>query len=144
MLLIPVVNQIKTIQTAGKDEFRKVAGVANFAAAREDLKQPPAAYVLPLNDSAGANQLGGGAILQPVKERYGVALALSNLRDASGVAAQAELERLRRLVIDKLLGFVPGDGYEPCEYGGGTILLMTTDVLWWQLVFTTGYHERNF
>lgn len=144
MLLIPVIDQIKTIQTAGAAEFRKVATAANFAAARDDLKQAPAAYVLPMNDAAGANQLGGGAILQPVKERFGIALAVSNLRDPTGVAAQAEFERLRRLVIDKLLGFVPGEGYEPCEYGGGNILLMTTDVLWWQLVFTTGYMERNF
>lgn len=144
MLLLPVVNQIKTIQTGGVAEFRKVATAANFVAARDDLKNPPAAYVLPLNDAAGANQLGGGAILQSVRERFGVALAVSNLRDASGVAAQAEFERLRRLVIDKLLGFVPGDGYEPCEYGGGNILMLAPDVLWWQLTFTTGYTERNY
>lgn len=144
MLLLPVIDQIKTIVTAGIPEFRKVAGAANFAAARDDLKMPPAAYVLPLQDTAGANQLGGGAILQPVKEQFGVALAVSNLRDVTGVAAQAELERLRRLVIDKLLGFVPGTEYEPLEYAGGNILMMDASVLWWQLRFTTGYMERNF
>jgi hypothetical protein len=144
MLLLPVVDQIKTIQAAGNDEFRKVATAANFAAARDDLKNPPAAYVVPMADRAGANSLGGGAILQPVREQFGVALGVSNLRDASGVAAQAEFERLRRLVIDKLLGFVPGEGYEPCEYGGGSLLLLSPDVLWWQLTFTTGYMERNF
>lgn len=144
MLLLPIVDQIKAIETGGVAEFRKVATAANFAAARDELKNPPAAYVLPMADRASANQLGGGAILQPVKEQFGVALAVSNLRDASGVAAQAEFERLRRLVIDKLLGFVPGTDYEPCEYGGGGILMLAPDVLWWQLVFTTGYMERNF
>lgn len=144
MLLVPVVNLLKTIETDGKAEFRKVAAAANFAAAREDLKQTPAAYALPMNDTAGPNQLGGGAILQPVKEQFAVALAVSNLRDASGVAAQVEFERLRRLVIDNLLGFVPGEGYEPCEYAGGALLALTTDVLWWQLVFRTGYTERNY
>ena len=144
MLLQPIIDQIKAIATDGVPEFRKVSGAANFAAARDDLKNPPAAYVLPLNDAAGANQLGGGAILQPVRERFGVVLAVSNLRDAKGESAQAEFERLRRLVITSLLGFVPGTDYEPVEYGGGNVLMMDASVLWWQLVFTTGYFERNF
>lgn len=144
MLLLPVIELIRTIETNGSPEFRKVSGAANFAAARDDLKNPPAAYVIPLRDVASANQLGGGAILQPVKEQFGVALAVSNLRDASGVAAQAEFERLRRLVIDQLLGFVPGTNYEPVEYGGGNILIMDASVLWWQLTFTTGYMERSY
>lgn len=145
MLLLPVVARIKAIETAGVTEFRKVATAANFAAARDDLKQSPSAYVLPLQDAAGPNQMGGGgAIIQQVREQFGIALAVSNLRDASGVAAQAEFERLRRLVIDQMLGFVPGAGYEPCEYGGGTILMMDAAVLWWQLRFTTAYFERNY
>lgn len=144
MPFIPVIDQIKTIETAGAQEFRKVASAANFAAARDDLKNPPAAYVIPLRDAASASQLGGGAILQPVKEQIGVVLAVSNLRDATGVAALIEFRRLRRLVIDKLLGFEPGTGYDPIEYIGGNILMMDASVLWWQLTFTTGYMERNF
>lgn len=145
MLLPPVADQLELIvKPGGAKEFLKVDMAANFAAARDDLKNPPAAYVLPVADRAGPNSLGGGAILQPVREQFGVALAVSNLRDATGRAAQIEFERLRRLVIDKLLGFVPGEGYEPCEYGGGGLLLLTPDVLWWQLVFTTQYMERNF
>lgn len=144
MLLVPVVDALKAIETDGKAEFRKVATAANFAAARDDLKQVPAAYVLPMNDTAAPNALGGGAVLQQVKERFGVALAVSNLRDASGVAAQVEFERLRRLVIDALLGFVPGAGYEPVEYAGGSLLAIDASVLWWQLSFTTGYIERSY
>ena len=144
MLLLPVVDQIKAIATDGVPEFRKVAGAANFAVARDDLKSPPAAYVIPLRDSAGANQLAGGAILQPVREQFGVVLAVSNLRDVKGEAAQAEFERLRRLVITSLLGFVPDADYDPIEYGGGNILMMDAAVLWWQLTFTTGCMERNF
>lgn len=146
MLLTPVADQLELIlKPGGAREFIKVGTGAQFAAARDDLKNPPAAYVLPLRDTAGPNNLGGGAaIIQPVREQFGIALAVSNLRDNTGRAAQIELERLRRLVIDQVLGFVPGDGYEPCEYAGGTILYMDTAVLWWQLTFTTGYTERNY
>lgn len=143
MLLLPVITLLKAIQTDGKAEFRKVACAANFAAARDDLKAPPAAYAIPLSDSPGPNALDSGGIEQAVKERFGVLLAVSNLRDATGSAAQVELERLRRLVIDELLGFVPGTGYDPVELGPGRLLMMDTSVLWWQIDFTTGYLERK-
>lgn len=143
MLLAPIIAALAAIKTAGKAEFRKVAAAANFAAARDDMKNPPAAYVLPLSDTASANQLACGASLQQVREQFGVVLAVSNLRDATGMAAQVELERLRRLVIDALLGSVPGAGYEPVEYAGGNLLMMDTAVLWWQLKFTTGYFEHK-
>lgn len=144
MLLLPVIELLKTIQTDGAQEFRKVAGAANFAAARDDLKNPPAAYVVPLSDSAKPNALSCGGIEQHVTERFGVVLAVSNLRDTKGEAAQAEFERLRSLVIGALLGFVPGEGYDPVQYGGGRVLQIDASVLWWQLEFVTGYYERKF
>lgn len=144
MLLLPIVDQLKAIQTAGKPEFRKVSGAANFAAASDDLKGGfPVAYVIPLRDNAGASQIEG-AVLQQVKEQFGVMLVVSNLRDAKGEAAQAEFERLRKLVISSLLGFFPGTDYDPVEYVGGAILKIDAQTLWWQLTFTTGYMERNF
>lgn len=143
MLLLPIITQLKTIETAGAAEFKKVAGAANFASAREDIKICPAAYVIPLRDVGSPNPLEGGAVSQHIKEQFGVILAVSNLRDAKGEAAQAELERLRKLVIASLLGFSAAD-YDPIEYVGGTILAIDAAVLWWQITFTTGYYERNY
>lgn len=144
MLLSPIIAQIKAIATDGAAEFKKVAGAANFAAAREDLKFPTAAYVIPLRDSASPNQIEGGAVNQHIKEQFGVILAVSNLRDAKGEAAQVEFERLRKLVIGSLMGFSASAEYEPIEYVGGTILAIDAAVLWWQLTFSTGYYERNY
>lgn len=145
MLLLPVIAQIKTIKTAGIAEFKKVAGAANFAAARDDLKNAmPAAYVIPLRDTGSPNPLEGGAVSQHIKEQFGVILAVSNLRDAKGEASQAELERLRKLVNASLLGFSAAADYDPIEYVGGTILAIDAAVLWWQITFTTGYYERNY
>lgn len=144
MLLLPIIAHLKTIKTAGVAEFKKVAGAANFAAARDDLKFPPAAYVIPLRDSASPNQIEGGAVNQHIKEQFGVILAVSNLRDAKGEAAQEEFERLRQLVIGSLLGFSAATDYDPIEYVGGTILAIDASALWWQITFTTGYYERNY
>lgn len=123
--------------------FRKVLGAADFAAARDDLKVPPVAYVIPLNDTAGPNMLVRPGIHQQVTERFGVVLAVENLRDVRGAAVNAALETLRRATIDGLLGFQPAADYDPVKYGGGRLLMLDVSVLWWQLEFITGYYERK-
>ncbi len=138
MLLGPVADRIR----AQVPDLRKVAGAAGFAAAREDLKALPAAYVLPLGDSARPNTLAGG-ISQQVVERFGVILAAGNARDARGDAANAALEGLRGAVLQALLGYQPAAEYDPVQYGGGRLLMLDAGVIWWQLEFTTGYYERK-
>ncbi|HEU0282327.1 MAG TPA: hypothetical protein VFQ99_00965, partial [Gallionella sp.] len=123
--------------------FRKVLGAADFAAARDDLKMPPTAYVLPLSDRAAPNALVGLRVHQQVIERFGVVLAVENLRDVRGAAVNAALETLRRATIDSLLGFQPAADYDPIQYGGGRLLMLDVAVIWWQLEFITGYYERK-
>lgn len=139
MLLQPIADLLKASVT----EFRKVAGAASFAAAREDLKMPPAAYVIPLADSAKPNTLIGVSVSQLVIERLGVILAVENLRDVRGDAVNAPLETMRRATLDCLMGFQPSEDYNPIQYGGGKLLMLDVSVLWWQLEFTTGYYERK-
>jgi hypothetical protein len=139
MLLQPVADQIKASVT----DFRLVAGAANFAAAKDDLKMPPAAYVIPLSDSAQPNLLQGYSVEQHVVERFGVILAVSNVRDVRGDAVNAPLEALRKATIGCLLGYQPAADYDPIEYGGGKLLMLDVSVMWWQLEFLTGYYERK-
>jgi len=144
MLSQPVVDLLKALATGGVKDFNKVAGAADFASAKEDLKNPPAAYVVPLADVAKPNQLQGAGIEQLVVERFGVVLAVKNARDVRGDAVNAALETLRKKTITSLLGFVPEVGYEPVQYGGGRLLMLDVSVTWWQLEFVTGYYERNY
>lgn len=140
MLLAPIEARLKD-QVAALN--RNVAGAVDFAAAEGNLKSVPAAFVLPLIDKAGPNNLACGGIEQRVVERFGVALVVNNASDARGAAAHTALEPLRRAVIDALLGWPPGAEYDPCEYGGGRILKLNGMDLWWQLDFTTAYFERK-
>lgn len=146
MLLQPIMDRL--VATAGATVvpggFRKVSGAADFAAAKDDLKIPPVAYVLPLNDSAAPNMLLGLGVDQHVVERFGVVLAVGNMRDMRGDAVNSALESLRRLTIDNLLAFVPSVDYDPVQYGGGRLLMLDVSVIWWQLEFVTGYYERKF
>jgi hypothetical protein len=139
MLLQPVADLL----IAQVTDFRKVAGAANFAAAREDLKATPTGYVLSLSDVAKPNTYINKSVQQHVIERFGVILAVDNKRDVRGDAVNGPLESLRSQVILALLGFQPAAGYDPVLYGGGRLLELDVTTLWWQLEFTTGYYERK-
>ena len=144
MLLEPVVDLLKALNTSGTPDFMKVSGAANFAVALDDMKYPPAAYVIPLADVAKPNDLLGTVVEQHVIERFAVVLAVRNLRDVRGDAVNAPFVALRNLTISTLQGFMPAPDYDPIQYGAGRILKLDVATLWWQLEFITGYHQRSF
>lgn len=139
MLSQPVVDLLKALTTLSVKDFNKVSGAADFASAQEDLKITPAAYVIPLADTAQPNRLQFSGIEQHVTERFAVVLAVKNARDVRGDAVNVALETLRDKTINAVIGFVPDTGYEPAEYGGGRLLMLDVAVTWWQLEFITGY-----
>lgn len=145
MLQQPIIDQITatvgaTVLSGG---FRKVLGAADFASAKDDLKTPPVAYVIPLGDNAKPNTALSYSVDQHVVERFGVVMAVSNVRDVRGAAVNPPLEILRRAVIDNLISFQPASDYDPVQYAGGKLLMLDVNVIWWQLDFTTGYYERK-
>ena len=71
-------------------------------------------------------------------------LAVKNFRDVRGDAVNVALETARSQAIKGLIGFSPGAGYDPVQYGGGRLLQLDAITTWWQLEFITGYYERNF
>lgn len=138
-LIDAVIAHLKT----SVPSLKKVSGAVDFASAGTDLKNStPAAYVLPLADKAGQNELCN-AVSQRVDVRFGVVLAVQNLRDARGQNAHSDLEPIRRAVIDALLGWNPDADHAPVLYGGGRLLQLADGVLWWQLEFVTVYYERK-
>ena len=145
MLLQPVIDHITATAGVGvlAGGFRKALGASGFAAAQADLKMPPVAYVIPLGDTAAASDLQGLSYEQHVTERFGVMLAVQNLKDVRGDAVNSALETLRRATIDNMLGFQPATDYDPVQYGGGRLLMLDVAVIWWQLDFITGYYERK-
>lgn len=143
MLAQPVVDVLAALNVAGVKRFNKVAGAADFAAARDDLKSPPAAYVVPLNDMAQPNMVQGMSVEQHITERFGVILAVRNAADVRGDKVNGALETLRSATIQALLGIRPAADYDPVQYSAGRLLLLDVTTTWWQLEFTTGYYERK-
>ena len=123
--------------------LKRVAGSAELAAASEDLKQVPAAFVIPAAERPGASSTGTMLVSQQNTVRFGVVLAVSNLRDARGEKAQADLLTLRTAIMTALLGWQPNVEFDPLEYAGGRLLQLADQVLWWQDDFTTTHLLRS-
>ena len=119
--------------------FKQVAGAADFAATAAGLVTPPVAFVLPLSDQPAANALTTQVSQRDVI-RFGVAIGVQNLRDVRGQKAATDLRTLRIAVMTALLGWQPASGYDPCEFGGGRLIQLTDQVLWWQDDFVTALY----
>lgn len=118
-----------------------VAGAAEFEAAKESIAHTPAAFVLPLRELAKENEQDTG-VLQRTSVRFGVLLAVRNVRDARGAASSQDLKALRASVFTALLGWAPTADHDPVTYAAGQIMLLSKGVLWWQDEFITAYYVR--
>lgn len=128
MDLTPIIVRLKE-QLAG---FVLVGAAADLDIAIGTLTTPPAAFVLPLEDTAQPNDRLG-VHHQLVTQRFAVVLVLSNLRDATGAAAAAELAVRRRALRDALAGWMPDAATgEPVNFTGGRLLQFEDQLLWWR------------
>jgi len=123
--------------------LKSVDGAAGLASASANLKQSPAAFVVPLNDRASGNRTGTMVVHQNNTTRFAVIVAVQNLRDPRGDKARDDLRALRQDILNTLHGWVPGDAFNPVEYGGGRMLKLTNQVLWWQDEFLTSHFIRS-
>lgn len=122
--------------------LKRVDVAVDQNAARDDLKNIyPAAYVLPMQDTASPNALAN-AVSQDVTHTFGVLVAVMNLGDTTGAKARSELSPIRSSIGDALLNWQPGNDYTPCEYSGGRLLGLTDRVMWWMDQYRTRFEVR--
>lgn len=124
-------------------KLKSVSGAAALAGASSDLKQTPSAFVVPMSDRASPNRTGTMVVQQNNTTRFAVILAVQNLRDARGHKAQDDLRTLRQDILTALHGWQPGEAFDPIEYGGGRMLQLNNQVLWWQDEFLTSHFIRS-
>jgi hypothetical protein len=118
--------------------LNSVKGAADFGAAGANgVKQLPSAFVVPLAETPGEQQLASMATQQSVRALFGVIFAAQNLRDARGEKALDSIIALRTAVFTAVYGWQPSADFDPCEFAGGRILQLDNQVLWWQDDFVT-------
>jgi hypothetical protein len=120
-----------------------VLGSASYvAAAVTKPTRTPCAYVVPLADAAGENQLVN-AVSQRLTEQFGVIFVLKNVTDQRGDKVNADLAVLRDAVRAALLGWAPTGEHEPTVRGQGRLLDFKDQLLWWQDTYLTARNIRS-
>lgn len=123
--------------------LKQAGNAADFAAAVPEARILPAAFVIELANVASRNTLATMGVSQENEVRFGVILAVQNLRDATGEKAQADMRSLREAVMTALLAWAPDPDYAVIEYGGGRVLQLDNLVLWWQDDYITSILARS-
>ena len=122
----------------------QVGGAADFAQAKSVLKNKvPAGFVIPLADQASPNTSATIVVQQRVVQQFGVILAVSNLRDATGEKAINDLFLVRQQIFQKLIGWYPPSATNSMEFGGGNLMDMDDQVVWWQDNFSIDIYLRS-
>ena len=124
--------------------LKLVGGSADFSVAEAALRNKlPAAFVIPLAEQASPNSSATTLVSQRVNQQFGVILAASNLRDATGEKALADIYAVRQQVMAALLGWIPAGERSGMEFSGGHLQDMSDQVLWWQDDFNLDIYLRS-
>ena len=123
--------------------LRHVFGALEFAGL---TRPPPAAslpahFVIPQRDRAGRNELDG-AISQTIALDFAVVIVIAAAgRDQDGI--REDLKERIDAVIDALIGWTHPEAISPSLYASGQLLSAGSNVLAWQLTFSTKTRIRR-
>lgn len=141
MDLTPVIAHLKTQLVA----LKSIGGAADLDAAIEGTVAMPAAFVLPLGESATPSELTM-VTRQRITHSFGVVHVVANRRDAQGAAALVDLATLRYRLRAALVGWVmDAASGEPVQFTGGRLLRLDSNGrLWWidEFVFLSTYRSN--
>lgn len=104
----------------------------------------PAAYVLPLADSATPSRLHG-VHSQMVTARFGVEIMVKHAgQAASGGPAGEALEAVRNEIRAALMGWCPGPEFEPVTYVSGRLVNFEAGLAVWREEYSTRFEQRTY
>lgn len=141
--MIPLPSLITALRASGTP-FRFVGGAIDLVTAGDQVKQFPAAYVLPLADGAGANTLASGnAVSQQLSERFGVMYAVRNVKPGAGADAQEDLRNAIEWARTALVGFQIDANRDLVSFEGGDLVNFESEIAIWMDRFMTTKNLRK-
>lgn len=129
MNLSLVVSHLKSSLTG----VRQVGGSADMEAAMANKVNAPACFVMPHSDGVIEEDMDGEGQLRVV---FTVVLVVSNKRDATGGAAQVDLDGLRTALRAALSSLSLPDTQVPPRFVSGSLVQFSDGQLWWADEFT--------
>ena len=116
-------------RVAGAAEYKRLAESSNLVM--------PAAYVIPLDDSAGEQQ-SENSYRQQITDAVAVVVVLSNTADERGQTPLATVRSIRKELWKALLGWKPDVEHGPIQYEGGQLLDLDRARMYYQFEFSAG------
>lgn len=134
-----VIGKLKAISPA---RFAIVEGAVELSAVKGRPNALPAAYAFVKQELAGPNQRMTGPVLQPLEADIAVVIITENLADLPGDQLGEDLEALKDLVRDALLGLVPSGSQDgtPLEYVSGEVVKLGGGVVWHESLFSASLY----
>jgi hypothetical protein len=122
--------------------LKQVAGAVSWAQLQDSGKVPPAhqqpaAFVVPLGETAGPQHNATGAHRQRLTLSVGVVLLVGTRNDPHGEAAVDAVKPLADTLRDYLTGWVPTGG-EALRYRRGHVVGFHQSTVFWLAEFETG------
>ena len=142
-MIVAIVEALKTRTNA--TFAGRIAGAAEFALLAPDAKlSMPAAYVIPLDDTAQPNN-SDNAYSQVVRDGFAVIVVLSNSVDELGKSSIAQIQPVRNVLNAALLSWSPDAEHGPIEYEGGQLLDIDRARLYYQFEYAceTQFNEAD-
>lgn len=137
-----IIARIEAIRINGKKPFRQIGGAADYYAAFNHSVVTPALFVYP----TGERLIGAAWSNDPIQRfevEFTVAIVEKNLRDKRGAAALANLEKLRRAVLDSFSQWLPDGFDEPLKNIGGDLKAFDDQEIWWEDRYLTVMYRNN-
>ena len=139
MDLVPVLTRLQTQLTG----FKQVGSAADLDAIQNSVAPTPSCYLVPMSESGEDNALIGG-YEQRLTVGFSVIVVSANKRDATGAAASAALEPLRKRIKAALVNWAPEqDIGEPIRFASGSLLRFADGQLWWADEYRVTTYERS-
>lgn len=131
---------IARLRDRASPPFALVEGAAELASVGGGAPNAtPAAFVFTAEEAAGENERVTG-VLQRMEVDVSVVIVTSNVSDAQGAAAAADIEALKMIVRGALVGWQPASTDDVVTNVGGKLVRAKEGLVWWELTFATALY----
>lgn len=97
------------------------------------------AYVVLMDEKPTSNQQDSASVVQTIRCTIGIIMGISSVNDKGGKKGNAKIQKMRKDVKQRLIGWLPTGASAAVEYAGGSLLAMADNGLWWTDKFTVTY-----
>jgi hypothetical protein len=122
------------------DTFKLIERVAQMADIKVLPTAMPALYVYVVEEAAKENERVN-EVYQRVEADIACMIITSNVGDPKGGRASSDVEILKKVIDDTLIGWQPASAAEAIEYVGGRLARANAGAVWWEHTLGAAFYK---